>query len=63
LFEQAACEVLPDLRRVEIEFPRLRGRNQPGPEDRPATEVELRLLADVVLRSLVVGLPERYRLA
>ena len=59
LVEQAALQVLPDARRKEVELPPLDRRDQAGPEDRAAAEVQLRLLADVVLRARIPALPER----
>jgi hypothetical protein len=57
--EQAARQVLAHLGWEETQFAALDGRNQTGPEDGAATEVELRLLADVVLRTGISALPER----
>jgi hypothetical protein len=52
-------QVLPDGRRKEIELPTLNRGNQARPEDRSATEIELRLFADVPLLGLIASLPER----
>ena len=46
-FSRPPVEVLPDPRREEVELPPLHGRDEAGPEDRPAAEVQLRLFADV----------------
>src|SRR5687767_3169596 len=47
--KEAALQILSYAIRKEFELPSLNRRDQAGPENRTATEIELRLLADVVL--------------
>src|SRR5918993_5098757 len=47
--QQATLQILSHAIRKELELPSLDRRDQAGPENRTATEVELRLLADVAL--------------
>jgi hypothetical protein len=49
---------MPNARRKVVQLPTLNTRDQSGPKDRPAAEVQLRLFADVALGAVVPGLPE-----